>query len=160
MGNGTSQGASRNLLRQKVGLSYGRGRCAHKEPSRLVMLVQEQARGGVCARNPKIWYLWNEKKKKNTPDQWEMNLYFHSLSAGHCKHRKRKNSNSPCLNVALAPSAHSLWACAWTRKTPSGTLTPCHSPLVSALGAWGVAGWYSREQGLLGFYEMSEGHPS
>lgn len=64
VGNGTSQGAFRNLLRQKAGLSYGRERCAHKEPSRLVLLVQEQARGGVCARNPEIRYLWNEKKKK------------------------------------------------------------------------------------------------
>lgn len=90
-----------------------------------------------------------------------MNLYFHSLSAGHCKHWKRKNNNSPSLNIALAPSTQSLSVgLCMDQIDPFRSPHPMPQPLVSALGAWGDAGWYSREQTLLGLYELSVGHQS
>ena len=91
--------------------------------------VPETQKYGICGM----------KRKKNTPDQWEMNLYFHSLSAGHCRHRKRKNSNnSLCLNVALAPSAQSLSVgLCMDQKDPFRSPHPMPQPLGEYFGGLG-----------------------
>lgn len=68
-------GACRNAVREKRGWPWeaatlsilqraSRERCALEEALRLVMLLQERGRGELCAINPELWYLWNEKKKK------------------------------------------------------------------------------------------------
>lgn len=71
-----------------------------------------------------------------------MSLYFHSLSTGHLKHRKKKTSSRVCLqNTALAPPPNHICGTvqdARAKKLPSGAQDLCLSHVLSVLGVRGM----------------------